>query len=95
MYSLEQRSEGDETPHGWHIHWRVEFDTYSSKSIYIQQIYQCFQKYVGDQAAIDMKPWNDNQPKYIRGEKISDKMGRVEKDKILRTKFLIPPFITY
>lgn len=95
VYVLEQRSQGDEEPYGWHIHWRVEFDNYHSKSVIAQQVYQCFKRYLAGKNYVDLKLWNDNQLEYMDGNKTEDKMSKVEKDRMLRTKYGYPAKVVY
>lgn len=99
-YVLEQRSEGDQEPYGWHIHWLVEFEATSSAAIISQQVYQCFTKYLGGANYVDVKDVYDEEQyqqkmKYITGSKKEDKMGKVKKDVELRNKKQIPHIITY
>lgn len=100
MYVIEQRSEMDQDPYGWHIHWLVEFETQSSKAVIIQQVYQCFQRFLAGSNYVDARPvytdedWEAKR-KYISGEKKQDKMGKVEKDRFLRKKHGYPEIISY
>lgn len=99
-YVIEQRSESDQDPYGWHLHWLVQFDTQSSKSVIIQQVAQCFQKYISGTNYVDCRPiysdedWTAKQ-KYIEGGKKEDKMSKVEKDRLLRKKYKLPEIISY
>lgn len=99
-YVLEQRSQGDQSPYGWHIHWLVEFETVSSHATIAQQVYQCFQRYLGGSSFVDVRDlYNEEQwaqkLRYIGGEKNSDKMPKVERDRELRKKFRIPEIFSY
>lgn len=91
-YVIEQRSEGDQEPYGWHIHWLVEFEKHNPKSAIVQQVYQCFKNYVAGANYIDVRlvvgedAWKMYE-KYISGEKKEEKMGKVQKDIILREKY--------
>lgn len=91
-YVIEQRSEGDQEPYGWHIHWLVEFEKHTPKSVIVQQVYRCFKSYVAGANYIDVRlvvgedAWKMYE-KYISGEKKEEKMGKVQKDIILREKY--------
>lgn len=99
-YVLEQRSEGDQDPYGYHIHWLVHFETTSSKSVIVQQVAQCFQKFIAGSNYVDCRPiysqedW-DAKKKYISGEKKPDKLAKVAKDVILRNRFGYPHLLSY
>lgn len=99
-YVLEQRSEADQEPYGYHIHWMVHFDTQSSKSVIVQQVYQCFTKYLAGKNYVDAIPCYTPEEiaareKYIRGEKKLDKMAKVEKDVLVREKLKIPRVVEH
>lgn len=95
FYWLEQRSEGTQEPYGWHIHWRVEFDTEKHKAKYAQEIFQCFARFLGHKEAVHLAPWNDNQLKYAEGDKVEEKLPKVFKDRLLREKYNIPHKVIY
>lgn len=99
-YVIEQRSEDDQEPYGWHIHWLVEFESTSSTAVISQQVYQCFSKYLGGSNYVDVKDVYDDEQwqqkfTYINGTKQESKMGKVRKDEILRNKLNLPPIISY
>jgi len=99
-YVLEQRSESDQEPYGFHIHWLVEFKEQSSGSTIQQQVYQCFQNFVAGSNYIDRKPVYDEcqweeKLKYIKGEKNKIKQAKVLKDIIFRDKHRIPHLFSH
>lgn len=99
-YVIEQRSEGDQDPYGWHIHWLVEFDTTTSSSVIIQQVAQCFQRFIAGSNYVDVKDvYDDDQwsqkMSYIMGTKKADKMPKVEKDRVLRASLRLPQIFSY
>lgn len=94
-YVLEQRSEGDQEPYGWHIHLYVKPHNHVSKSVMIQQVYQCFKLYVAGQNYIDVRPAADSVLPYLQGQKAEAKMAKVARDKVLRAGLGIPDSISY
>lgn len=99
-YVLEQRSEPDQEPYGWHIHWLVEFEQQSSKAVITQQVYQCFKTYLSGANYIDVKgvytddEWSAREM-YMSGHKKPEKMGKVQQDQILRQKYGYPDIICH
>lgn len=98
-YVLEQRSEADQQPYGYHIHWLVEFEATSSPQTIAQQVFQCFSKYIAASNYVDVRDlteqrW-DQEVRYLSGEKIEAKMPKVLKDRVLRKKYGIPEIISY
>lgn len=99
-YVLEQRAEEQQDPYGWHIHWLVQFESQSSKATIVQQVYQCFARFVAGANYVDCRPvYSDEEYdvklRYIGGDKKADKMAKVEKDRVLRKKYSIPDIISY
>lgn len=98
-YVLEQRSEEQQEPYGWHIHWLVDFEATSSTAIIVQQVYQCFTRYLTGSNYVDVKDVPDDhwehKEKYITGGKKDEKMKKVEKDRKLREELGIPEIIVY
>lgn len=99
-YVLEQRSEGDQDPYGWHIHWLVDLEGTTSDSVVCQQVYQCFQRFVAGKNYVDYRPiyneeqWNQKL-EYMKGNKKTDKIPKVWKDRVLRPDLEIPEIISY
>lgn len=99
MYVLEQRAEGEQEPYGWHIHWLVDFEVTSATSVIVQQIYQCFTRFVTAANYIDVKDVPDDHWEhkkiYMEGKKKEEKMGKVQKDIQMRNKLNIPHIVVY
>lgn len=102
-FKLEQRSEGDQDPYGWHIHWDLLLDRPISMSVFFQQVAQCMAKYMlfprvegkVDYRNIDIKAYGDHHDKYMMGQKVPEKMPKVEKDILLRKRYGIPDIFSY
>lgn len=100
MYVLEQRSEGEQDPYGFHIHWVVTFSSTTAKSVIVQQVYQCFSKYLAGPNYVDVRPLYEASEceakrQYILGTKCELKMPKVLKDRIFRAKHNIPEYFSY
>lgn len=100
-YSLEQRSEAEQDPYGWHIHWILTPKEYVTKSVVVQQVYQCFTKYVAAQNYVDVQPIRPTEEDmarvkaYIQGQKCLEKLDKVARDKTLRQTLGIPEITSY
>lgn len=98
-YVIEQRGENGQEPYGWHIHWVLKPAVYTSKSVKVQQVYQCFKKFVAGDNYIDVKPVTRTPEcvlKYIEGiKKDEGKHAKVEQDKVVRLRIGIPDKISY
>lgn len=104
-FTLEQRSEGDDKPHGWHIHWDLTLDRPLHMSVFFQQISQNMAKYMLfprkpdgkiDYSNIDIKVYEPSRHDgYIRGDKMKLKKPKVEKDIRLRDALGIPHIFEY
>lgn len=79
--SLEQR--GIDTLHGWHIHFLVEYGKEQFKSKMIQVFENAFTDYIGSSNSVDVRIGKDFHIGYIKGNKVDEKMEKVELD----TKF--------
>ena len=91
IYCLEQRSEADQEPYGWHIH--ILMKTSQPKCKIIDKIHKCFKNYITARNYVDVTKPNENSEKYLKGQKIEAKMKKVEKDIKLREKWGIPNFL--
>lgn len=102
FYTLEQRATLDDPkPYGFHIHWLVEFESFISKSVIVQQVFQCFRKFVAGMNYIDVRQvhspveW-EVKLKYIQGEKKSaDKTAKVRRDEIVRAALNVPKLFSH
>lgn len=98
-YVIEQRSEGEQEPYGWHIHWLVEFDCTSSPKVISQQVYQCFKRFLAAENYVDVKDvhtdehWNRVKDKYLHGDKRQEKLVKSARDKVLRAELGLPSII--
>lgn len=99
-YVLEQRSEQDQEPYGFHIHWLLQTNTKTQKGKLVQQVYQCFTKYLAGANYVDVRPvhgddaWSQKLS-YIQGNKCADKMLKCQKDKVVRRKYNILDLYKY
>jgi hypothetical protein len=83
IYSLEQRSEGDEPMNGLHVHILFEKRDVPPSRLKIAFTRKFFDKWVGTHAAIDFRFIGStyaNQIKYIMGIKATPKMAKVRHD---------------
>lgn len=95
VYVYEQRSEGDEPEHGWHIHAQVETMAYPAK---LKQY--VLQKFKSRDLVASIKcdrVYNANwKDQYMIGAKHNDaKAGKVAKDIVLRERYGIPLFMEF
>lgn len=95
IYSIEQRSDGDEDMHGLHCH--VLFDKSQNSPSKIQRAFKnkFFDKWVGTPAALDYRYGSGDKfitekTEYIKGNKNKEKMPKVHKDRILKTAHGLP-----
>lgn len=91
IYCLEQRSQDDQEPYGWHIHVLGTFCV--PKSIIIQKTYKSFKRFVVAPNYIDVRSSTDDRINYIKGQKSQGKMPKVLKDRILRHSLNIPDWL--
>lgn len=92
--SLEQRSEGDQEPYGWHVHILCKSDQYKSRIV--DKVYKSFMKFVAGKNYVDVRKSTEDldvRIEYVKGIKDDKKMGKVEKDKILKMTMGIPMFV--
>jgi hypothetical protein len=96
IYSIEQRSEGDDPVEGLHVH--ILFDKGKNAPSKIQRTFQTefFDKWVGTHAALDYKYIGEDKVegkvKYIMGIKDKDKMPKVERDRKMKDHYKIPHY---
>lgn len=96
IYSLEQRSEGDDPVEGLHVH--ILFEKGKNAPTKLQRAFtnKFFDKYVGTHAALDFKYINNknynDKIKYIMGYKETSKMTKVYKDIAIQKGYNIPVY---
>lgn len=94
IYTLEQRSEKDQDAYGWHIHIIAESSL--PKCRMVDKIYKSFNRFVSARNYIDVQKIvadMDTRIEYVKGNKKESKMGKVDKDKILKERLGIPMFV--
>lgn len=91
IWSLEQRSETDET-NGYHIH--ILFEKRDNSPSKIERAFKSkfFDKYVGTVASLDWKYVKESKEKikYIMGYKADAKMPKVRIDRIMKDRLGLP-----
>lgn len=97
-YVIEQRSEGDEEPYGWHVH--ATYDSTYAPSKVKQFIYQKLKPHGWhrDNCRLYIKKCYNNawEENYIRGNKFdASKDRKVLKDKELRLKYNLQDIYTW
>lgn len=90
VYSIEQRSEGDQQPYGWHLHIVGKFA--QPKSKIIEKTYRSFKRFIVAPNYVDVRPSSIERYDYVKGLKSDAKMPKVEKDRKLRKELGIPNF---
>lgn len=90
IYSIEQRSEGEQEPYGWHVHILGIFSY--PKSQIIQKTFRSFKSFVVAPNYIDVRPSTESREDYIKGDKCPDKMSKVKRDRVLREELKIPQY---
>lgn len=94
IYSVEQRSEDPtQGSHGTHVHILFKKNDHAPSKLQRAFTNKFFDKYVGTHAALDFRYLKEpSKIEYIKGNKESSKMPKVEVDRKLKDGFGIPHY---
>lgn len=91
LYCIEQRSEEENEPYGWHIHMLGNFALPKSKIV--EKCYKSYSRFLAAPNYVDVTNSSESRSDYLKGIKCPAKMAKVLKDKGLREKYGIPHYL--